>query len=173
MAAGKAAQSAKAPGAAKAPRAAPTPRANRATDGNDSIDYGYLTDLIGYVLRRAQLRLYEDFYASLRGTGISPALFSALVLVERNPGLRQGKLGEALGVARSGAMTLVDRLERLGLVLRQPAPHDRRAYGLHLTAKGQKLVGSLRARVSEHDQRIGQRLDLAERHKLMELLQRI
>lgn len=173
MAAGKAAQTTKASQAGPASQTGPASKATGAAGGGDTIDYGYLTDLIGYVLRRAQLRLYEDFYASLRGTGISPALFSALVLVERNPGLRQGKLGEALGVARSGAMTLVDRLERLGLVLRQPAPHDRRAYGLHLTAKGQKLVGSLRARVSEHDQRIGQRLDLAERQKLMELLQRI
>ncbi|MBP7065281.1 MarR family transcriptional regulator [Ferrovibrio sp.] len=140
---------------------------------SSEIDYGDLPDLIGYVLRRAQLRLYEDFYAALHGTGISPALFSALVLVERNPGLQQGRLGQALGVARSGAMTMVDRLERLGLVQRQPAPHDRRAYGLHLTPKGQKQAASLRARVSEHDQRIGHRMDAAERRKLMELLQRI
>ncbi|WP_430397650.1 MarR family winged helix-turn-helix transcriptional regulator [Ferrovibrio sp.] len=138
-----------------------------------AIDYGDLPTLIGYVLRRAQLRLYEDFYASLRGTGISPALFSALVLVECNPGVQQGHLGQALGVARSGAMTMVDRLERLGLVLRQPAPRDRRAYGLHLTPKGQKLAASLRAKVAEHDRRIGHRLDAAERRQLMELLQRI
>lgn len=137
------------------------------------IDYGDLPDHIGYVLRRAQLRLYEDFYAAVKGTGISPALYSALLLVELNPGIQQGHLGQALGVARSGAMTMVDRLERLGLVLRQPAPRDRRAYGLHLTPKGQKLAASLRIKVGEHDRRIGRWLDAAERRRLMELLQRI
>lgn len=138
-----------------------------------AIDYGDLPQHIGYVLRRAQLRLWEDFYDTMRGSGISPALYSALVLVERNPGLQQGHLGRALGVARSGAMALVDRLERLGLVERRPAPHDRRAYGLHLTEKGSKETAGLRKRVMQHDKRIGARMDAADRRRLMELLERI
>jgi len=138
-----------------------------------AVDYGALTQFIGYALRRAQIRLYEDFYRSVKGSGVSPALFSALLLVERNPGLQQGRLGQALGVARSGAMTMVDRLERLGLVERRPAPHDRRAYGLHLTPKGERSAASLRQRVAEHDARIAVRMDKAERQQLMRLLERI
>ncbi len=138
-----------------------------------AVDYGDLTRFIGYALRRAQMRLYEDFFRSVKGSGISPALFSALLLVERNPGLQQGRLGQALGVARSGAMTMVDRLERLGLVERRPAPHDRRAYGLHLTQKGGRAAVNLRQRVAEHDKRISARMDDAERRRLIELLERI
>ena len=103
-----------------------------------AVDYGALTQFIGYALRRAQIRLYEDFYRSVKGSGVSPALFSALLLVER-----------------------------------RPAPHDRRAYGLHLTPKGERSAASLRQRVAEHDARIAVRMDKAERQQLMRLLERI
>lgn len=159
--------------AAKVTRNSEASPAAASVAASDAVDYGALTDFIGYALRRAQMRLYEDFFRCMKGTGISPALFSALILVERNPGLQQGKLGQALGVARSGAMTMVDRLERLGLVERRAAPHDRRAYGLHLTPKGERTAVNLRQRVSEHDKRIASHIDQAERQQLMRLLERI
>jgi len=137
------------------------------------LDYGVLESFIGYALRRAQMRLYDDFFRTTKGTGISPALFSALVLVDRNPGLQQGRLGEALGVARSGAMTMVDRLQSLGLVERLPSPHDRRAYGLHLTPRGRRLATGLYRRVAAHDRRIGGGMTAQERNILMGLLNRI
>jgi len=137
------------------------------------IDFGELPMHIGYVLRRAQLRVWEDFYEAMKGTGISPALFSALTLVERNPGLQQGHLGEALGVARSGAMSMVDRLEGLGLVERRAAPHDRRAYGLHITSRGLEAMGDLRKRLALHRRRITRSLSQEEVKQLMALLVRI
>jgi DNA-binding MarR family transcriptional regulator len=134
------------------------------------VDYGTLPNHVGYLLRLAQLRVWEDFYGRLGDTGISPALFSALMLVERNPGIQQSRLGEALGVARSGAMTMTDRLEGLGLVERRADPHDRRAYGLFLTTDGQHRMAEYIARVQQHDARINQVLSGEEHATLMRLL---
>ncbi|WP_298723453.1 MarR family winged helix-turn-helix transcriptional regulator [uncultured Ferrovibrio sp.] len=138
--------------------------------GVASVDYGSLPNHVGYLLRLAQLRVWDDFYARLGDTGISPSLYSALILVERNPGLQQSRLGEALGVARSGAMTMVDRLERLGLVERRADPHDRRAYSLFLTREGRERMSSLIARVQAHDKIMNAVFTSEEHRMLMKLL---
>ncbi len=135
-----------------------------------AVDYGTLPNHVGYLLRLAQLRVWEDFYGRLGETGVSPALFSALMLVQRNPGIQQSRLGEALGVARSGAMTMTDRLERLGLVERRADPHDRRAYGLFLTAGGERRMAEFVARVQQHDMLINKALSPDEHRTLMQLL---
>lgn len=135
-----------------------------------AVDYGTLPNHVGYLLRLAQLRVWEDFYGRLGDTGVSPALFSALMLVQRNPGIQQSRLGEALGVARSGAMTMTDRLERLGLVERRADPHDRRAYGLFLTADGERRMAEYVARVQQHDMLINKVLSPDEHRALMQLL---
>jgi DNA-binding MarR family transcriptional regulator len=135
-----------------------------------AVDYGTLPDHVGYLLRLAQLRVWEDFYGRLGETGVSPALFSALMLVRSNPGIQQSRLGEALGVARSGAMTMTDRLERLGLVERRADPNDRRAYGLFLTTDGDRRMAELVARVQQHDMLINQALSPDEHRTLMQLL---
>lgn len=147
-------------------------KSERRTAAAPRIDYGTLPNHVGYLLRLAQLRVWEDFYGRLNETGISPGLFSALMLIERNPGLQQSRLGEAFGVARSGAMTMVDRLERLGLVERRADPHDRRAYGLFLTAPGERRMRELVARVQTHDKLINAVLTPDEHRTLMQLLRK-
>ncbi len=157
-----------------APMRIPAVRGSAKSDrrGNESrvVDYGTLPDHVGYLLRLAQLRVWEDFYGRMGETGVSPALFSALMLVRSNPGIQQSRLGEALGVARSGAMTMTDRLERLGLVERRADPHERRAYGLFLTSDGERRMAELVARVQQHDMLINQVLSPDEHRTLMQLL---
>lgn len=155
-----------------APMRSPAARGGVRSDRRPAgaVDYGTLPDHVGYLLRLAQLRVWEDFYGRMGDTGVSPALFSALMLVRSNPGIQQSRLGEALGVARSGAMTMTDRLERLGLVERRADPHDRRAYGLFLTADGARRMAEFVSRVQQHDRLINQVLSPDEHRTLMQLL---
>lgn len=155
-----------------APMRSPAARGGVKSDRRPAgaVDYGTLPNHVGYLLRLAQLRVWEDFYGRLGETGVSPALFSALMLVQRNPGIQQSRLGEALGVARSGAMTMTDRLERLGLVERRADPHDRRAYGLFLTRDGERRMAEFVARVQHHDMLINKVLSPDEHRTLMQLL---
>ncbi len=137
------------------------------------IDYGVLDTLLGYAVRRAQIRLYEDFIASLAPWGITPPRFSAMVIVSRNPGLKLTQLAKIMGIARSGAVILVDALEELGYTQRQPMPDDRRAFSLSLTTKGQAdLVEIIRA-VQEHDARMAANLAEPEQTQLLSLLARL
>ncbi|KQW51256.1 hypothetical protein ASD88_00980 [Pelomonas sp. Root662] len=115
------------------------------------VDYGPLDGLLGYALRRAQNALYLDFYRAAAEWDVSPQRFAALVLISRNPGLRQGLLGQAMGLHRSGALRLTDWLTVQGWAERHDAPGDARAWGLHLTATGKRRLAKLEAAVAEHD----------------------
>ena len=122
------------------------------------VDYGLLDGLLGYALRRAQNAVYLDFYRATAGLDVSPRRFAALVLIARNPGLRQGLLGEAMGLHRSGALRLTDWLTAQGYAERRDAPDDARAWGLHLTAAGKRLLAKLEAAVAAHDRKLFQAL---------------
>ena len=115
------------------------------------VQYGALDGLLGYALRRAQNALYLDFYRATAEWDISPPRFAALVLIARNPGLRQGLLAQAMGLHRSGALRLTDWLTAQGWAERRDAPDDARAWGLHLTPAGKRLLAKLEAAVAEHD----------------------
>jgi DNA-binding MarR family transcriptional regulator len=137
------------------------------------IDYGVLDSLIGYTVRRAQIVLYEHFIESLAQWSITPPRFSALVIISRNPRLKLTVLANVLGIARSGAVALIDSLETLGYVRRVPSPTDRRALGLELTPKGEHDLAAITQAVQAHDQHMGQCLTASEQQQLMTLLARI
>ncbi len=118
------------------------------------LDYGVLDDLLGYALRRAQIALYLDFYQATAELDVSPPRFAALVLVGRNPGMRQGLLAQALGLHRSGALRLTDWLTGRGWVERQDDADDARSWGLFLTAAGKRKLAELERRVLAHEARV-------------------
>lgn len=134
------------------------------------VDYGVLDALLGYSLRRAQITIYEDFIATLAPWHITPQRFSALTVISRNPQLKLTQLARILGIARSGAVLVVDALAAMGYVERQPSPGDRRAYGLALTPEGAADLQAITAAVCDHDRRIVARLNDAESRELMRLL---
>ena len=137
------------------------------------IDYGGLDDLLGYLLRRAQLAGFEAFQRATAGVDITPPRYTALTFVGANPGLSQTDLGAALGTARSGAMLLTNWFEAHGLAERRRRNGDGRAWGLYLTARGKALISRLARRVRAQDAAFARRLaprELAHLKKLLEKL---
>lgn len=58
--------------------------------------------------------------------------------------LRLSELADAVALSRSGLTRQVDRLERAGLLRREPHPHDRRGAYAVLTEAGWEAVASTR-----------------------------
>jgi len=135
--------------------------------------FGFLPDLIGYHLRRAQLAVFQDFTAAMDGAEITPGQFGVLALIDANPGLSQTRLGEILGIDRSTVVGVIDKLETQGLVERASHPKDRRAHALRLSPSGGRRFRALARRVHRHETRIARHLSTAERELLITLLQRI
>ena len=137
------------------------------------LDYDVLDELLGYALRRAQVGMFLAFHVATRGLDITPPRFTALVIVGANPGIGQSVLGRVLGIARSGAMMLTDWMEEKGLAERRRRPNDARAWGVHLTPRGEKLVGAMKRRVIAEDRKRAGVLDAAERRELLRLLNKL
>ena len=138
-----------------------------------SFQHGMLDSLLGYHLRRAQVAVFADFARTVSSFDLTPGQFGVLVLIAANAGLSQSALGAALGLDRSTVVGVIDRLERRNLVLRAPAPNDRRSYALKLTEKGEAVRQEMAGRVRGHERRIARRLSANERDKLIELLKLI
>ena len=119
-----------------------------------------------------RMRVFVE--ARLRANGMSVARLRAMrMLAHSVEPLRMRDLSEMTGVAARTMTSLVDSLERDGLVERVPHPSDRRAMLVRLTAKGAE-----RHRESEELDRIALAeatglLDAAEREQLRALLARI
>ncbi|MDW8467725.1 MAG: MarR family transcriptional regulator [Burkholderiales bacterium] len=137
------------------------------------LDYDVLDDLLGYALRRAQVAMFLAFAAATRGLDITPPRFAALVVIGANPGISQSVLGRVLGIARSGAMALADWFEARGWVERRRRSDDGRAWGLHLTRRGERLIAAMKERVRRHDRRRAAVLTAAERRELVRLLEKL
>ncbi|NUS11125.1 MAG: MarR family transcriptional regulator [Streptomyces sp.] len=85
-----------------------------------------------------RLRTYVD--AQLRCHGLSVSRLRLLrALATSHEALRMRDLGDALGVAARTVTSLVDGLEREGLVVRTRHPTDRRAFLLGLTDLGRTV----------------------------------
>jgi DNA-binding MarR family transcriptional regulator len=155
---------------ASGPARGPRPSSIARVEG---IDYVDLDQHLGYALRRAQVAAFDAFHRATAGAGITPPRYTALVILHANPGITQTMLGEVLGTARSGAMLLINWLEGRGLAERRPRADDGRAWGLYLTAKGERVLETLRRRVRAQDQRFAMRLAKPQRRQLLRLLEKL
>ncbi|NLQ18342.1 MarR family transcriptional regulator [Marinomonas sp. M1K-6] len=124
-----------------------------------SIDFGILNSLVGYRLRRAQMNFFTKFSEVCSDLGISPGLFAIIAIVERNPGLTQTAVAQALGNDRSAMVAAVDKLEKMDILERRPAINDRRSYALFMTKQGKTFFQNLTERVMEHEKVMAARLD--------------
>jgi len=136
-------------------------------------NFGMLPDLVGYQLRMAQIALFRDFAQGLGAEDVTPGLFGVLVIIEANPDLKQSELARATHLDRSTVVTVIDNLEKRGLVERRVALHDRRSNAIRLTASGAALLRKLKRQVSQHEKRLLENFSPAERATFIALLQKV
>lgn len=125
---------------------------------DNPVDFGILNSLVGYRLRRAQMNFFTNFSEVCSDLGISPGLFAVIAIVDKNPGLTQTAVAQALGNDRSAMVAAVDKLEGMDVIERRPAKNDRRSYALFMTKYGAEFFQQLSARVTEHEKIMTARL---------------
>jgi DNA-binding MarR family transcriptional regulator len=138
-----------------------------------AIDLGPLAAMLHHALRDAQAQVLEELQASFAVEDMRPLPFAILVVLARNPGLRQIQVGFALGIQPTNLVPLIDALEERGLAERRPVPRDRRAHGLFLTRLGAETLARLEAQAAAHEARLAERLGPGGREQLLALLRRL
>lgn len=147
--------------------------ANSDSSKKSAINYGLLPGLVGYQLRMAQIALFRDFAQGPGGADVTPGLFGVLVIIEANPDLKQSELARATHLDRSTVVTIIDNLERRGLVERRAALHDRRSNAIRLTDAGIALLRKLKRQVNLHEKRLLQNFSAAESETFLALLKKV
>lgn len=152
-----------------------TPAKRKARDAvtEAPVDFGPLGDSVGYLMRRAQVAIFRRFFELFSQFGIRPAEYAALTVIERNPGLSQTRLADALGLKKTNLVALIDAFEDRGLARRRPTENDRRAHALYLTPKGIALIGRLHRIDATLDRSISALVSPDERQRLCNVLRQI
>ena len=155
---------------AKAPRAARKESVGGAAEGN-LLQLGELSELLGYALKRAQLKVFEDFLRCMASLQLTPAQFSVLILIEKNPGRNQTEIANTLGILRPNFVAMLDALESRDLCARIRSANDRRSHILALTDKGRSVLARAKKLVAtKHEARLTELLGPERRAALLEML---
>ena len=112
-----------------------------------------LDSLLGYRMRRAQGAMHRDYMASVADLALTQKQTATLWLINANPGVSQVSIAGALGMDRATMMSVTDRLEERGLLVRKRSSVDRRRQELYLTPSGQSTLRKVKARIAEHESR--------------------
>jgi len=103
--------------------------------------------LSAHLLASFQRQLFRHL-ASLGHDELRPRHGAVMAYLDRD-GTRASELSERSGAHKQVIGTLVDELERLGYVTRQPDPADRRAKLVVPTARGLEHMAAARAFIVE------------------------
>ena len=139
-----------------------------------ALQLGELSELLGYVLKRAQLKVFEDFLRCVAPLQLTPAQFSVLLLLDKNPGRNQTEIASTLGILRPNFVSMLDNLESRDLCTRMRSANDRRSHILVLTDKGRAVLARAKKLVAtKHEARLNVVLGAANREALIAMLSKI
>jgi DNA-binding MarR family transcriptional regulator len=159
--------------AVKTPRATARKEMDGAAE-TSALQLGELSGLLGYALKRAQLKIFEDFLRCVAPLQLTPAQFSVLLLIEKNPGRNQTEIAHTLGILRPNFVAMLDALESRDLCTRIRSTNDRRSHILILTDKGRAVLARAKKLVAtKHEARLNELLGNANRDELLAMLSRI
>lgn len=99
-----------------------------------------LEDQVGHLLRRAHQRATQIFLETFEDSGVTPTQWAALARLGEAGAASQNHLGRLTAMDPATVQGVIQRLEKRGLIDREPDPDDRRRTRLKLSAEGAELV---------------------------------
>jgi DNA-binding MarR family transcriptional regulator len=143
---------------------------NVLNSSEEKLDLGQLNNHLGYLLRRLQVRVFQDFITALKGLKLRPAQYSVLLVIEANPGRSQAAIGNSLGIERARLARLLNVLARRKWIRRLASGRDARSHALVLTAEGEKALTKIKVLARKHELRVAGQVGPRRRMQLMDLL---
>ena len=134
---------------------------------SEDVDLDRLSTALGFLMRLAQLKIYERFFEEVGEHHLKPGEFSVLWVILHNPGIRQ-----SVTQSRHRAIALVRALEDQGLVTRQVPDDDRRAVEITLTPAAAEKVRQASHWFFTYEDSVGANLTRDERQQLTGLLRK-
>lgn len=115
------------------------------------IGLGDLSSSLGFLLRIAQVQIYETFFEECAADGLRPGAFTVLRVIGLNPDVRQGTIAKRLQIKPAHMTKLVQHMVEKGFVRRTTPASDRRSILLSLTRKGEVFLEKNRAAFATYE----------------------
>ncbi|MBW8637254.1 MarR family transcriptional regulator [Hoeflea sp. WL0058] len=129
-------------------------------DDQANVELGELNDLLGFLVRIAQIQTFDQFFEAFDMQDLRPGEVSSLLVIGHNPCIRQGLLAQTLRIKPAQMSKLIRSLDKRRLVERIIPEDDRRSVELRLTRKGESVLDHYRPMLNA--------LDPVQRGKLSE-----
>lgn len=128
---------------------------------------------VGMALRQVMQSLRQNIETSLRAGGIELSFVNAMVLktLAKEPGISGAQLARRISVTAQSMNGLLKSMERLGVVMREPHPENRRTDCWYMTTIGLKQMQNAGEIVDGVMGRIRAAMSKADAAKLVDLLQ--
>ncbi|MFJ4341566.1 MarR family winged helix-turn-helix transcriptional regulator [Streptomyces sp. NPDC088915] len=114
---------------------------------------------------------YGDFTLAAASENLTASQGRTLAVLRRGPAAMRA-LAETMTCDASNITGIIDRLEKRGLVRREPDASDRRVKNVVLTAEGERVTDAIRARMRTTRDGLD-RLGDQDRDRLCALLERV
>ena len=134
------------------------------------LDAPMLPGFLGYQIRRTQAWVFAEFMAELGDADLTPGACGVLALIRANSGITQNQLARAFGIDKSTLTPVLNRLEKRGLILREPMENDRRFNLLRIAPAARADIDQFLARVARFEGRMTARLGEQKAALLISLL---
>ncbi len=138
-----------------------------------ALDLTSLHATTGFMIRIVQLQIFQSFFETFNGRGLTTGAYTALVAIRDNAGIQQGVLADCMLIKRSNMTKLINSLEASDLVERRVSASDKRAIDLYLTLRGKAVLAQVFDAVGQHDLDVTRALSPIERERLLDYLKRI
>lgn len=129
-----------------------------------------LDSSVGYVLKEAASALRAAMEDALRPLGMTVTHYSCLELLAQRPGMSNSELARGTFVTRQSMNTLLQQLERDGIVTRPSTPPTGKVLPTTLTEAGRRQREAASAAVRQVELRMTRDLDAEGRAAAFRLL---
>lgn len=136
-------------------------------------DIGAIGDIVGFHIRLAHGAVYRHFTETFTDLDLTQKQVSVLWLVDDHPGIAQTDLAQRMRMDRATTMSIVNRLQDRGYVVRGQSETDKRRQTLNLTEHGHAVLVRAKEAIFEHEKWLKSRFTDAEIAVLIEMLARI
>jgi DNA-binding MarR family transcriptional regulator len=108
-----------------------------------------------------------------KSAGLTPVQFCALIAISDRPGVDAKRVSDLIFFDPSTIGSVLERLEKRGLISRKPGLEDKRTKRLFLTTEGAVVIEKIKKRMPAISRRILAPLQVREQRLLVSLLSRL
>ena len=128
---------------------------------------------ISRILRQIERERRRLMDAQLRDWGLQGDMYLFLLTIENSPGTSQDYLSEHLMLDKGNVARSAQKLEQMGLILREPVMGNRRQYAIYLSEAGQDILGEVFKALAVWEEKTLSGFSDVQEQQLLDLLSRM